>query len=151
MSRVRPDALLAVAVDESPQTLSGTDFAAIAPLVDQVGVMNYDYVGPWSATTTGFLAPLFAADARDPHSIEHSIASYEAAGVPAQKLLMGLPFYGYSWTDVHIAQNGLFQTGQAIREDRSYDHIRSVAPNFCLSRGAFAGSVAVGRPHLLDL
>ena len=133
MELVRPGARLAVAVDESPQTLSGSDFAAIASVVDQVGVMNYDYVGPWSATT-GILAPLFAADPRDAHSIEHSIAAYEAAGVPPQKLLMGLPFYGYSWTDVHIAQNGLFQTGQAIREDHSYNYIRSVAPNFSVYR-----------------
>jgi chitinase len=33
MREVRPDLLLSVAVDESPQTLSGTDFARIAPLV----------------------------------------------------------------------------------------------------------------------
>jgi chitinase len=133
MSGVRPGLLLSIAVDESPQTLSGTDFAAIAPLVDQVGVMNYDYVGPWSSTT-GFLAPLFSPDPYDPHSIEHSIASYEAAGVPPEKLLMGLPFYGYSWTDVEIAHDGLFQTGRAITEDRPYNHIQSVASSFSAHR-----------------
>lgn len=133
MDETRRGLRLAVAVDESPQTLSGTDFAVVAPLVDQVGVMNYDYAGPWSATT-GFLAPLFAADHRDSHSIEQSIASYEAAGVPAEKLLMGLPFYGYSWTDVNIARNGLFQSGHAVKEDHPYNHIRSVAPDFATYR-----------------
>ena len=133
MSALRPGLRLSIAVDESPQTLSGTDFAAIAPLVDQVGVMNYDYVGPWSSKT-GFLAPLFSADPRDAHSIEHSIASYEAAGVPPEKLLMGLPFYGYSWTDVEIANSGLFQTGHAIKEDRPYNHIQSVASGFSVYR-----------------
>lgn len=133
MNDVRPDLLLSIAVDESPQTLSGTDFAAIAPLVDQVGVMNYDYVGPWSPTT-GFLAPLFSADPHDPHSIEHSIASYEAAGVPPKKILMGLPFYGYSWTDVEATHDGLFQTGRAVTEDRPYNHIQSVASSFSAHR-----------------
>jgi chitinase len=133
MSGVRPGLRLAIAVDESPQTLSGTDFAAIAPLVDQVGIMSYDYVGPWSPTT-GFLAPLFSADPQDSHNIEHSIASYEAAGVPREKLLMGLPFYGYSWTDVEIINDGLFQIGHAVTEDRAYNHIRSVAVNFSAYR-----------------
>jgi chitinase len=120
-------------VAESPETLSGTDFAAIAPLVDEVGVMNYDYAGPWSQTT-GLLAPLFSPDPQHPQSIEHSIASYEAAGVPREKLLMGLPFYGYSWTDVKAANGGLFQSGHPINEDRPYNHIQSVASNFAIYR-----------------
>jgi chitinase len=133
MSQVRPGLLLSIAVDESPLTLSGTDFAGIAPLVDQVGVMNYDYAGPWSQTT-GLLAPLFSKDPQDHHSIEQSIASYEAAGVPPEKILMGLPFYGYSWTDVQIVNNGLFQKGQAVKQDRSYRHIRGIASNFAAYR-----------------
>lgn len=133
MNAVRPGSLLSIAVAESPQTLSGTDFAAIAPLVDEVGVMNYDYAGPWSPTT-GLLAPLFSPDSEHPHSIELSIASYEAAGVPREKLLMGLPFYGYSWTDVKVANGGLFQSGCPITEDRPYNHIQSVAPNFAIYR-----------------
>lgn len=133
MNAVRPGLRLSIAVDESPQTLSGTDFALIAPLVDQVGIMNYDYVGPWSPTT-GFLAPLFSEDPLDSHSIEHSIASYEAAGVPPEKLLMGLPFYGYSWTDVEIAHDGLFQAGRAETADRPYNHIQSVASGFSAHR-----------------
>jgi chitinase len=133
MNEVRPDLLLSVAVDESPQTLSGTDFARIAPLVDQVGVMNYDYSGPWSQTT-GLIAPLFSDDPRDPPSIEKSIAAYEAAGVPAKKILMGLPFYGYSWTEVEAGNGGLFQKGNAVEQDRSYSHIRSIAPSFSTYR-----------------
>jgi chitinase len=93
--------------------------------VDQVGVMNYDYAGPWSKTT-GFLAPLFGHNSHA-LSIERSIASYKAAGVPERKLLMGLPFYGYSWTAVSSANNGLFQAGQAVHADRPYNYIRTLA------------------------
>jgi len=128
MNKVRSGLRLSIAVDESPQTFLGTDFATIAPLVDQVGVMNYDYIGPWSSTT-GLLAPLFAAEG-EPGSVEHSIASYEAVGVPAKKILMGLPFYGYRWTDVELANGGLFQKGHAVKDDHPYNHIRSVGPNF---------------------
>jgi len=127
MRAVRPGLRLSIAVGHSPQMLPGTDFAAIAPLVDQVGVMNYDYTGPWSQTT-GFLAPLFTspADPRHSNSIEKNIAEYQAAGVPAEKLLMGVPFYGYSWTAVDHTNNGLFQTGRAVHGDQPYRYIRTL-------------------------
>jgi chitinase len=125
MDAVRPGLRLSIAVDQAPETLQGTDFAALARLVDQVGVMNYDYAGPWSKTT-GFLAPLFGHNSYA-LSIERSIASYKAAGVPERKLLMGLPFYGYSWTAVSSANNGLFQAGHAVHDDRPYHYIRALA------------------------
>jgi chitinase len=130
MRPVRPGLRLSIAVGHSPHMLPGTNFAAIAPLVDQVGVMNYDYTGPWSQTT-GFIAPLFG-NPTDPHhsnSIEKSIASYIAAGVPAEKLLMGVPFYGYSWTAVDHTNNGLFQAGHGAHGDEPYRYIRTVTAN----------------------
>jgi chitinase len=135
MRAVRPGLRLSIAVGHSPRMLPGTDFAAIARLVDQVGIMNYDYTGPWSQTT-GFLAPLFSnpADPRHSSSIETNIADYVAAGVPREKLLMGLPFYGYSWTDVDGLNNGLFQAGKGVRGDRPYRYIRGLASGFSAYR-----------------
>jgi chitinase len=127
MNAVRPGPRLSVAVDQSPAMLPGSDFAAIARLADEIGVMNYDYSGPWSPRT-GFLAPLFSRSRwQYAPSIERSIASYEAAGVPGDKILMGLPFYGYGWTGVTDSNNGLFQRGQAVRGDWPYRSIRALA------------------------
>jgi chitinase len=130
MRAARPGLRLSIAVGHSPHMLPGTNFAGIAPLVDQIGVMNYDYTGPWSKIT-GFLAPLFT-DPADPHrsnSIEKNIADYIAAGVPAEKLLMGVPFYGYSWTGVEHTNNGLFQAGHGVRGDEPYHYIRTLTAN----------------------
>ena len=135
MNALRPGLRLSIAVDSAPQMLPGTDFATLAPLVDQFGIMNYDYTGPWSPRT-GFIAPLFS-DRNNPthfNSIEHSIASYQAAGVPAKKLLMGLPFYGYSWSGVEKTNNGLFQTGRGVRGDRPYHYIRTLNSPFASYR-----------------
>lgn len=131
MNAVRPGLRLSIAVGESPNMLPGTDFRAIARIVDQVGVMNYDYAGPWSQMT-GFLAPLFSG--RHSGSIESSIASYKARGVPEAKLLMGLPFYGYSWTAVASTNNGLFQPGRAVHADRPYNYIRTLSADFATYR-----------------
>lgn len=135
MDAFRPGLRLSIAVDQSPDALPGTNFAAVAPLVDQVGIMNYDYAGPWSATT-GFLAPLFSGPTRShpSNSIERSLASYKAAGVPAGKLLMGLPFYGYSWTGVGNANDGLFQEGRSVHADQPYHYIRDLAAPFSAHR-----------------
>jgi chitinase len=137
MDAMRPGLRLSIALGHSPRMLPGTDFAAIAPLVDEVGVMNYDYTGPWSPTT-GFLAPLFSnsTDPRHSNSIEQNISDYEAAGVPAEKLLMGVPFYGYSWIAVERTNNGLFQTGHGVRGDQPYRYIRTLTPGFSTYRDA---------------
>jgi chitinase len=120
----RPGLRLTVAVGPSPHMYPDVDMAAAGATVDEVGVMNYDYAGPWSKTT-GMLAPLYkdTADPRDGGSVDGSLAQYRAAGIPAGKLLMGLPFYGYGWQRVTPANHGLFQRGQAIQGDQPYRYV----------------------------
>ncbi len=136
MDRVRPGLRLAVAVGVSPRMYSGVDLGRLAAMVDQVGLMNYDYSGPWSRTT-GFLAPLYTpipdpaavvspTGGGEEGTVERSVAAWVAAGVPAHKLLLGLPFYGYGWRDVGHAGHGLFQPGRPIRGDRPYNFLAAL-------------------------
>lgn len=128
MDALRPGLRLTVAVGPSPRMYPGVDMTAVSRLVDQVGIMNYDYSGPWSHVT-GFLAPLYAPlgvpGARG-GSVEASIADYKQAGIPASRLLLGLPFYGYGWNAVPATRDGLFQPGQGIRGDRPYPYFESL-------------------------
>ena len=135
MQAVMPESRLSVAVGPSPQMLPGTDFRAVAQVVDEVGVMNYDYTGPWSGRT-GFLAPLFSRTGPEFHegSIATSMASYQESGVPKRKLLMGLPFYGYSWTAVNKVNDGLFQNGKGVHDDRPWSYIRTLEGQFTVHR-----------------
>ena len=124
MDDLRPGLRLTVAVGPSPRMYPGVDMPTVGRLVNQVGVMNYDYIGPWSHTT-GFLAPLHAISGRG-GSVERSIAEYREAGIPTGKLLLGLPFYGYGWNSVAPTGAGLFQSGQGIRGDRPYPYFLSL-------------------------
>jgi chitinase len=134
MQAVRPDAHLTVAVGPVPGMQPGVDFRRLAAVVDQIGVMNYDYAGPWNGRT-GFLAPLFAAPGNSQEdSIATGMQGFEAAGIPRSKLLMGLPFYGYSWTGVAAVNNGLFQEGRGVRDDRPYRYIRTLNGTFTAYR-----------------
>jgi chitinase len=135
MDAVRPGFLLTVAVGSTPKMYPGIDMRDISKLVDQIGVMTYDYAGPWSSKT-GFVAPLYMAakDSREEDSIDTSVAEYKAAGVPTSMLLVGLPFYGYGWQQVASTNHGLFQRGQAIRGDHPYWQIQSLSRNSTLYR-----------------
>jgi len=84
----------------------------VAPLVDQVNLMCYDYTGEWS-TTTAHHSNLYRND-KSPYAIniDDSVKRYIAAGIPAEKLVLGIPAYGYGWTGVTNEKNGLYQPAQ---------------------------------------
>ena len=124
MNTARRGLKLSIAVGDRPEMQPGTDFRALAPLLDEIGVMNYDYTGPWESRT-GFLAPLFpTAKAKEYGSVAESITAYEKVGVPNRKLLMGIPFYGYQWRGVAPQNAGLFQRGKGVSEGKPYRAIR---------------------------
>ena len=90
--------------------------------VNWMDIMTYDMHGPWNATgPTDFNAPLYA-DPRDPstpptnsYSINHAVTDYLAAGVPAHKIVIGLPIYGHGWTGVPDRNNGLYQSSSLMQ------------------------------------
>ena len=125
MNAVRPGMRLAAAVGPSPRMYPGVDLPAVSRVVDQMGVMNYDYNGPWNPKT-GFLAPLYGETGG---TVERSIVAYKEAGVPGAKLLLGMPFYGYGWKEVaRTDEHGLMQVGKSIRGDRPYSYLQTLVP-----------------------
>jgi chitinase len=133
MDAVRPGLTLSIAVGHSPRMYEGTDMGVIGGLVDQVGLMMYDFIGPWSQTT-GFIAPLLAPEGHRGGTVDRSVSAYLEAGVPAKKVLMGVPFYGYGWRQVLAHHNGLFQEGQSIHGDRPYSYIEGLVPKSTVYR-----------------
>jgi chitinase len=128
--------LLSVAAGPGTRRYPGVDWSIIAQSVDEVGLMNYDYSGPWQKLT-GMIAPLYPIDGGPPRqgTVDGTVAEYEAAGVPASKLLMGVPFYGYGWQQVSVGSNhGLFQAGQAVHGDSPYNAIAALVPKSTIYR-----------------
>jgi chitinase len=137
MNAVRPSLMLTIAVGPSPRMYEGTDMAAVARTVDQVGLMTYDFNGPWS-DHTGFVAQLSSFIPGRGGSVERTVTSYIASGVPAEKLLIGVPFYGYGWHLVPDIANGLEQEGEPIRGDHPYRDIEAIAVQSKLFRDPVA-------------
>ena len=144
MDAARPGLLLTIAAGPSPRMYGEVDLPAVSRLVDQVGLMNYDYNGPWNQRT-GFLAPLYTEEGKG-GSVERSVREWEEAGVPAPKLLLGLPFYGYGWHGVAKADNGFWQAGQSIRGDRPYPFFRDLMAPVAVAASAAGKSTTDALP-----
>jgi chitinase len=106
---------LTTAVGATTDFLEHTEMGAVAKYVDTVNLMAYDYYEPGDQEITGNHAPLFS-DPADPRGIsaDRSVREYEKAGVPAEKIVLGVPFYGHVWGQVQATNHGLFQPGQPI-------------------------------------
>jgi chitinase len=93
------------------------DLPQIAKVVDWIDLMAFDYHGGWDPLTD-FNSP-FALDPREPAvgggalqwtwNTVGSVAYFLLEGVPADKLVVGIPFYGKEYVGVPSANNGLFQ------------------------------------------
>ncbi|NJD29712.1 MAG: hypothetical protein FIA92_15655, partial [Chloroflexi bacterium] len=87
-----PDARLSVATEASERG-SGNAAAAIAAGVDRVFLMGYDY--HWSGSAPGASSPVDRLDGVP--TLRRSIDWYVEAGVPRDRMLLGLPLYGMTW------------------------------------------------------
>jgi chitinase len=106
---------LTIAMGAGEDVIAHTEMRKVARYVDTVNLMTYDYYEAGSDPTTGHHAPLFANPA-DPKKVssDETVREYEKEGVPAAKILLGVPFYGRAWGDVADQNHGLFQPGKAV-------------------------------------
>ena len=74
---------------------------AVAEVVDHVFLMTYDFSGPWSSRS-GFNAPLYGTN-----SVESAVKAWLGKGVAPEKLVLGMPLYGYIFEGVSSAASGL--------------------------------------------
>ncbi len=102
-----------IATGASTDFLEHTEMDQVQRYVDTVNLMSYDYYVPSWDKTTGHHAPLLTNPA-DPKKIsaDRTVHEYESAGVPPEKLVLGVPFYGKSWTQVPDQNHGLYQPGK---------------------------------------
>jgi len=72
----------------------------IASLFDRIDVMTYDMAGPWEGWQSWHNSALHGETGTTPSSVASSVAFYLASGVPAERLGVGIAFYGYCWQGV---------------------------------------------------
>ncbi|MNC19922.1 Chitinase A1 precursor [compost metagenome] len=125
--------LLTIASGAGPAYIQNNNLSGIAAVVDWINIMTYDFNGSWNLTT-GHNAPLYydpaaaSSGLTEPanYNIDKAVTSYLSAGVPAGKLVLGMPFYGRGWGGAPSTGNGQYQVSAGISstgtwEKGSYD------------------------------
>lgn len=123
--------------------IDAADYAGAAQYVDWYNVMTYDYFGAWAPagptaphsplnSYNGIPTPGFYADA--------AIGKLESQGVPANKLLLGIGFYGRGWTGVTQAAPGGSATGAAPGKYEAGIEDYKLLKTRCPANGTVAGT-----------
>ena len=94
--------------------LDVNDLGEAQKYLDFINIMSYDFIVQSWMDTTGHHANLRTIDPNG-RSVENAVNDHVAAGVPIEKLVMGIPFYGRSWSNVSPENHGLFQLGKGSK------------------------------------
>ncbi|GAA2780233.1 chitinase [Streptomyces showdoensis] len=140
------NALVTAAVTADASTggkIDATDYAGAAQYMNWFNVMTYDFFGAWAAKgPTAPHSPLtsYAGIPQQGFNSAEAIAKFKAKGVPGNKLLLGIGFYGRGWTGVTQSAPGGTATGpaQGTYEQGIEDY--KVLKNSCPSNGTVAGT-----------
>ncbi|OMF90602.1 chitinase [Paenibacillus sp. FSL R7-0273] len=120
--------LLTIASGASPTYVQNNNLSGIAAVVDWINIMTYDFNGSWN-TTTGHNAPLYYDPATastgltEPqnYNIDKAVTTHLGAGVPASKLVLGMPFYGRGWGGAPATGNGQYQVSAGISSTGTWE------------------------------
>ncbi len=107
--------LLTIAAPAGPQHMANIEFDKIVKLVDWINLMAYDFHGAWVGSSedlvTNHNAPLYAPKVGNPlFNVHSAVDAYLKAGVPSDKLVMGLALYGRSYAGVQSNSDGLYSS-----------------------------------------
>ncbi|GAF07879.1 chitinase [Paenibacillus pini JCM 16418] len=101
--------LLTIAGRANQSYTTTTEMSSISQILDWINIMTYDFHGDWEKTTN-HNASLYS-DPNDPDTVnkfstDYAVNAYINAGVPASKIVLGVPFYGRGWKNCAPGPNG---------------------------------------------
>lgn len=109
--------LLTIAAGANQEYINHTDLKKAHQYLDFINVMCYDFYNGWFYQT-GHHANLYPSkdEKFGGNSGIETIARHIKSGVPAHKLILGIPFYGRKWNKVVPQNNGIYQSAQTGSE-----------------------------------
>ena len=97
---------------------------AMAPYLDFLVIMAYDYAGSWG-NITGHQANLYPSTDNPgctPFSTDVTVKDYVKFGVPADKIVMGMPLYGRAFEQTDSMGEYFYGVGEGSFENGIWDY-----------------------------
>lgn len=117
--------LLTIATGANQDYLDHTNLSKAHQHLDFINIMTYDFYTGGSAQT-GHHANLYKSD-KDPtirpRSARASVQQHIKAGVPVEKINLGVPFYGRWWKGANPVNNGRYQVSTGKTGSYTYKTI----------------------------
>ncbi|MBU7316392.1 glycosyl hydrolase family 18 protein [Paenibacillus oleatilyticus] len=118
--------LLTIASGAGPNYVNNTELSKIAQTLDWINIMTYDFHGGWESKS-GHNAPLYfdpADNSEDPvnFNVDKAVDNHLNAGVPASKLVLGIPYYGKGWQGCASANNGQYQQCAGVSQKGTWEN-----------------------------
>lgn len=114
--------LLTIATAASQRYLDNTEMDQAQQYLDYINIMTYDFRGGWDPYTGhhASLLPSVLDTGRYARGAATAVEEHLQAGIPPEKLVIGVPFYGRWWTKVRPQRNGLFQPADGKAGSHKY-------------------------------
>lgn len=101
----------------------GYDVPAVASYLDFINLMAYDFHGKWERET-GHNAPLHSPSSdsqwQKQLNIEHAAGLWVKLGAPKEKMVIGMPTYGRSFTLSDTSKHGVHAPASAGGKEGTY-------------------------------
>ncbi len=120
------------AAPKAANPVSFQDYAALGAAADQVRIMGYNY--HWPTSAPGATAPI---------GWVRSVLRYATSQMPASKVVLGIPLFGYDWPD----GNGAAQTVSWLDALRLSRQHHTAAQYSNVSQAPHFSYAVAGRTH----
>ncbi len=121
-------------------------FADLAEHMDQLNLMSYAMAGKYENWQSWHSSALKGHGGNTPSSVESSIDLYLAAGVPANKLGVGVGFFGLCWSPPITAPRQPLDSGDLIAADNAMSYTNIMASYYSASARKWDATASV--PYL---
>lgn len=132
LDAIRPGLLLTAAIPATQEDYKHYDLMTLGRHLNSIGIMAYDL--HWNGEKITNLHSALFHDPADPskppqdtHYGAYAVQAYLKAGVPARKIILGVPFYGKGWAGVAKVNHGLYQAAkEASKSPPEYRNLKSL-------------------------
>jgi chitinase len=119
---------LTTAVPDFQQFMDANEMGKVQQYLDYVNLMTYDFYT--AGNIAGHHSNLFPSESYEKErSVQKAFNLYTKAGVPAEKLVLGIPFYGRSWIMKSEDNHGINRPVDSVMRGGGYTFIKDSLVN----------------------